>query len=863
MTRAYTVLTKLFKLCVALRRLHLVDNLRCVDVTLLKAVASVIMENRKRDRSDEEEAQNYANQPTGQIADAFVYMPDADDIAFDTIGGSREQDVGICAFVSCSRGFGGILKHRLADFVVSEVSLDGEVAAIRSIALPPSEPGDAPLVASQTEQHDTSTVPPSVSAARRLAAICEGSDDAVDVVWNWRRQREANEAATWRTAVAAPAAAFPAAVAAVADMVAPTVTVASPEILENRVTLRAPANKNDRKAVHQLLRQLVPGCESATEGDAIVMIARRSGPAFNGWARAHSGSGTLWPVGRPDFCRFVLRKRDRDTGDALESISRATGARSSSFAIAGSKDRRGVTFQFVTAWREEPTVLLRANAALGGSVMLGEFTFVKRRLRLGDLRGNRFGLVVRRVHPLNGGADAQVMQDATSCDGKPSNTSADTMARNALIATSAAEAALAAWADVNFSFVNYYGLQRFGTGRVPTQAVGRMLLLGRPRAAVSAILGSRAADCGPSNVGVTDDSTSVLRQLDHGAAPADVARQLPNHFFIEHTLLASLARSGVQGADGDGPQSSLVARMSDDDATAALEALPPRIRNLYVHAYQSALWNSLATARLAEQGSAPVVGDLVLCSGADDDEGDYECGRAGTRTGGISASNGRSGDVVPSWRLPAVRRLTRADLDDPACSVTMADVVLPLPGFAVKYPGAGSSASSAAVARRLVADGFNEVETACSTSSIDDVEQDAGASVLATLWRIRGTACGTSLTGGYRRILATASDVRWRLIQHSDIDDPLSVADDDVEDHGTLDSSTGALGNQGSAGAVRASIRSASSAGGATGCRFVSLAIDFSLPKSAYATMALRELMRPASTNKRHQASLSIEYRTS
>lgn len=58
-----------------------------------------------------------------------------------------------------------------------------------------------------------------------------------------------------------------------------------------------------------------------------------------------------WPQGRGDHCQFVLYKENKDTMEAVSQISRTLKIKSSNFRYAGTKDRRAVTSQLLTAFR--------------------------------------------------------------------------------------------------------------------------------------------------------------------------------------------------------------------------------------------------------------------------------------------------------------------------------------------------------------------------------------------------------------------------------------------------------------------------------------------------------------------------------
>ena len=219
------------------------------------------------------------------------------------------------------------------------------------------------------------------------------------------------------------------------------------------------------------------------------------------YARGAAGSGqgqkrkwrddSAWAGGSLRFTKFVLFKENMDSQvlcvlcrlhatfgrDSLPSgtcvplqhaislLTKLLRVSHKSFAVAGTKDKRGVTVQQVesmractssvtwpqlclapqltqghrrdgdsqvTAFKLDPARLAALNPRLR-SMRVGNFEFAADRLRLGDLQGNRFELVLRAVQ----GASAEAVAAAA----KGLRTS---------------------------GFVNYYGLQRFGTGATPT-----------------------------------------------------------------------------------------------------------------------------------------------------------------------------------------------------------------------------------------------------------------------------------------------------------------------------------------------------------------------------------------------------------
>ncbi len=136
-------------------------------------------------------------------------------------------------------------------------------------------------------------------------------------------------------------------------------------------------------------------------------------------------------------------------------------------------------------------------------------------------------------------------------------------------------------------FPNLFGLQRFGEVRPVTHLVGRDLVRGDVAAAVETYLS--ALPDGPDAPG----ATARLAYAEHHDA-ARALREFPPHFRFERQLLDHLAR-------GQAPE-------------RALRGLSRELRMLFVHAYQSLLFNRWMSRRSAKGMSLtePEEGDMLL-----------------------------------------------------------------------------------------------------------------------------------------------------------------------------------------------------------------------------------------------------------
>lgn len=163
------------------------------------------------------------------------------------------------------------------------------------------------------------------------------------------------------------------------------------------------------------------------------------------------------------FTKFTLQKENKDTIDCISRIAQITKTPSKYFSFAGTKDKRAITAQQVTARGVNPRKLAGASKILSPSIQLGNYSVVPGALRLGDLKGNLFSIILRNFAKLDD-------------DGSVSGGEVDSLL----------EAASAT------GFINYFGLQRFGTGSVSSCEIGAAVINLDWKGAVSLIMEPRS-----------------------------------------------------------------------------------------------------------------------------------------------------------------------------------------------------------------------------------------------------------------------------------------------------------------------------------------------------------------------------------
>jgi tRNA pseudouridine13 synthase len=231
-----------------------------------------------------------------------------------------------------------------------------------------------------------------------------------------------------------------------------------------------------------------------------------------------------------------VEKRDWDTHHLIREISRQLRISQKRISFAGTKDKRAVTRQRMSIMNLAEGDLEKVNLPGVEMKALGRSN---RGVNLGDLRGNSFRVKIRKLKcPRPSSSIAGITEEISRLGGLP----------------------------------NYFGTQRFGESRPVTHLVGKELVRGRLEEAAFIYLALPFA-------GELEQSRRAREQLWEKRDPALALKSFPEHLRYERAMLNHLV-----GHPGDYAGSFLV--------------LPTNLRRLFVHAYQSYLFNRLLSRRL-------------------------------------------------------------------------------------------------------------------------------------------------------------------------------------------------------------------------------------------------------------------------
>ena len=99
-------------------------------------------------------------------------------------------------------------------------------------------------------------------------------------------------------------------------------------------------------------------------------------------------------LSKGDYTYFILEKKNFNTKDALKIIAKALRINDKRFNVAGIKDKIAVTKQYVSVFKVNPERISKLKFKNIKIKVLGKGS---ERLRLGQLDGNRFKIIVRNL----------------------------------------------------------------------------------------------------------------------------------------------------------------------------------------------------------------------------------------------------------------------------------------------------------------------------------------------------------------------------------------------------------------------------------------------------------------------------------
>jgi tRNA pseudouridine13 synthase len=270
-----------------------------------------------------------------------------------------------------------------------------------------------------------------------------------------------------------------------------------------------------------------------------------------------------------------LTKKDWELQRAIKELAKRLGVSHRRLGWAGTKDRRAVTSQLISLYDITPEQVAKVDIKDMRLEVVGRS---RAGLTLGSLEGNRFHITIREI----GSADPEeeVAQVTEACrKGIP----------------------------------NYFGVQRFGVIRPLTHLVGEAILQGDYEGAVCCYAGMAFPDEPPE---VREARKAFFDTRD----PVAALHSFPVPLTYERSMLHHLVSH-------------------PGDYGGALLVLAPKLRSMFISAFQSYLFNMTLSARIRDGRGLtdPAPGDrLVFVNGKED-----RVNAAGTAAARVQIARGR------------------------------------------------------------------------------------------------------------------------------------------------------------------------------------------------------------------------------
>jgi len=237
----------------------------------------------------------------------------------------------------------------------------------------------------------------------------------------------------------------------------------------------------------------------------------------------------------------------------VRELSKALGISRDRIAFAGTKDKRAITSQLMS---------FQAPVDLVMSVRVHQVTVegaypAKKALTIGDLTGNRFQIKV--TEPELKGTELTASLDGTA----------------------------RVLREVG-GFPNFFGVQRFGAVRPVTHEVGKWIIKDDFEKAIMTYAGNPVPQ-------ENEGSREARAKLEETRDFQQAIGYFPKTLTFERMVIGFLARN-------------------PGDYVGAIQVIPPNLQMMFVHAYQSYLFNRMLSERI-RRGlplNRPLVGDIVL-----------------------------------------------------------------------------------------------------------------------------------------------------------------------------------------------------------------------------------------------------------
>ena len=268
----------------------------------------------------------------------------------------------------------------------------------------------------------------------------------------------------------------------------------------------------------------------------------------------------MLPTGEGPNIWIWIEKIGRTTLDVVLDIARDLHIDRKRMGFAGMKDKKALTRQWICIANMESEEQFRQveNLDIYKTDFL-EITRGRKKLRMGQLNGNKFKILIRDLDDIEKSADvANEVLKQLEQTGIP----------------------------------NYYGWQRFGKPRTNTHLVGEALIQNDLAEAVRRYIGNPSPE--------ESNENQLARQAYDDGDLEKSLELMGKGMRYEKMMIRQLIKDSKKG------------ELTDKAYMNALHALPKPLQRMFVHAYQSYLFNDVVSRRVDMGINKYVEGDIII-----------------------------------------------------------------------------------------------------------------------------------------------------------------------------------------------------------------------------------------------------------
>ena len=266
------------------------------------------------------------------------------------------------------------------------------------------------------------------------------------------------------------------------------------------------------------------------------------------------------PEGEGPNVYVWIEKLGRTTLDVVLDIARDLHISRKRMGFAGMKDKKAITRQWICIANMDSQEQLDQVKAL--DIYKTDFLKVvrgRKKLRMGQLKGNKFKILIKDLDDIEKSADtANEVLKELQLTGVP----------------------------------NYFGWQRFGKPRTITHLVGEALVENDLEKAVGIYIGNPMEDESLEN--------QKARKAYEDGDLEESLKLMGKGMRYEKMMVKELIRDSKKG------------ELTDKSYMNALHALPKPLQRMFVHAYQSYLFNEAVSKRVDMGINKYVEGDIII-----------------------------------------------------------------------------------------------------------------------------------------------------------------------------------------------------------------------------------------------------------